>query len=1506
MFIRRSIIFALTTLIIAVAPFWSCAQGIITTVAGNGRVFQDNGGSATSAGLGLVYGVAVDSAGNVYATDADDNLVVKISPSGTLTVVAGNNIAGFSGDGGPATSASLSLSSGRLAVDSAGNLYISDQLNCLIRKVSTNGTIATIAGTGNCKFAGDGGPATSASFWDPSGLAIDSAGNLYIADASNNRIRKITPSGLTSTVAGNGSPGFSGDGGPATSASLNFPTGVAVDGAGNIYIADADNNLIRKVSTGGTIQTVAGNGVAGNSGAGDGGPATSAPLNAPHAIAVDSTGNLYITANVRVRKVTPDGTINTFAGNGNIGVSGDGGPATSAALNFPDGLAVDAIGDVFIADTSNARVRKVGLDGTITTVAGTSLANFSGDGGSATTASLSDPSGVAVDGAGNLYIADFFNNRIRKVSPLGIITTVAGNGVAGASGDGGSAVSASLNAPEGVAVDSTGNIYIADFDNDLVRKVNSAGIITTLVGTGVTGFSGDGGQATRSQLNSPADVVLDAAGNLYIADSGNNRIRKVTPDGTISTVAGSGPTGASTGGFSGDGGPATRALLNNPTGVAVDAAGTLYIADTGNDRIRKVNTDGIISTVAGGGSNPNWLNGDPATTAKLYYPTGIAVDLAGNLYIGETNAAEIDKVGPDGKIRLLAGTEIFSFSGDGGPAADADLNAPEGVAVDTAGNVFIADTINDRIRKVLVTPPSFSVAPASMTFTAPSGAAQIAPQQVTVSSAVAGLGWTASSSTNSGGGWLAVSPASGSVPGLINISANAAGLAAGTYSGTVTITAPNAVPAFQTVAVTFNVTAATPARLGVAPNALSFSFKSGSPVTSTVLRVENEGGGSLDFTASASTTSGGGWLAVAPTSGTATQTTTVPLSVTANPASLNAGTYTGQVLVVSTTTGEQTAVSVTMTISAVQQTILLSQTGLTFTAVASGGSAPPQTFGILNVGQGVMSWSASATTLSGGSSWLTVTPNSGTADASSLQAALVQVAVNPAGLAPGSYYGQVQVSASGAGNSPQFALVTLNVLPAGTNPAPVVQPTGLIFTGAAGATSPGSQDLVISNLSGSSVSLASGHLTFDGGNWFDSLPLTATVAPNQPLRVTVQPNSSGLGPGIRRGVLTLAFQFSDNTVQSVPVNLLFVLTPGTAGAVREGLMPAAAGCTPTQLLPVFTSLPTNFSGQNGWPNPIQVRVIDDCGNPMTTGSVLATVSTGDQIPPLTHLGGGLWSGTWLARNSTSAPVTITVLAQIPSQNLQGTVQVSGSLAPSQNSPLVNAGGVVSGAAFVSQVPVAPGSIVSIFGSKLATSLALASQLPLGTQLSDSQVSIGGRPMPLFYTSDGQINAMVPYGIATNTQYQVFVQRGSTLSSGEAVTVAASQPAVFTQDQSGKGQGLIFVGNPLPDGSNLASASNPAKSGDTIVIYCSGLGEVSPPVASGAAAPSSPPATTVNQVTVTIGGVQAQVAFAGLAPTFAGLYQVNAVVPPGVAPGSQVPVTLSVAGQTSPAVTMAVQ
>ncbi|PWU12089.1 MAG: hypothetical protein C5B51_01430, partial [Terriglobia bacterium] len=593
-------------------------QYMISTVAGG--VPPASGIPAVRASIGDPPRVAVDSAGNVYFGSLSS--VFEVDRTGTLIRIAGTGRAGYAGDGGAAISAQLGAPNG-IAADSAGNLYVADTASHTVRRISASGIITTYAGTGTPGFSGDGGPAVSAQLDSPNGLALDAVGNLYIADKNNNRIRAVSPDGHIVTIAGNGAPRFGGDGGQAADAALNGPEALALDNAGNLYIADTQNYRVRRIASDGTITTVAG--VGNGNVFGDDGPAVSAGLVLPTAIAVDRVGNLYIAdfGNSRIRKVSPSGTITSAAGSSKGAPLADASEiATFVALNGPTGLAVDFLGNVYFTEGSigsgsglargDFRVWKITPDGVLSVLAGTGAASFSGDNGSSANAQLDGPSSLAFDAAGNLYIADARNHRIRKVTPGGVITTVAGNGSPGFSGDRGKATNAQLNSPQGIAVDSSGNLLIADTGNSRLRKVAPDGTIDTFAGNGNSSYFGDGSRGLQASLNHSLGVAVDSSGAVYIADTRNNAVRRIGSDSIITTIAGMGPAG-----FAGDGGPAFRALLSGPTSVAVDGSGNVYIVDAGNQRLRKVTPDGIITTVASSLTNPH----------------SVATDAAGNVFV---------------------------------------------------------------------------------------------------------------------------------------------------------------------------------------------------------------------------------------------------------------------------------------------------------------------------------------------------------------------------------------------------------------------------------------------------------------------------------------------------------------------------------------------------------------------------------------------------------------------------------------------------------------------------------------------------------------------------------------------------------------------------------------------------------------------------------------------------------------------------------------------------------
>jgi fibronectin type 3 domain-containing protein len=915
---------------------------IICTLAGNGNYgYNGNDIQATTAQISESFGVCEDSHGNVYYADAGSHIVRKIDrATGVVTTVVGNRSCGFNGDGILATSAQL-CSPYDVEVDAAGNLYIADMNNNRIRMVDAQtGIISTVAGNGGSGSSGDGGPAVNANLSSPYGIGLDQSGNIYIADTFSHKIRKVTrTTGIIDTVAGNGFNGYGGDAGPALLATLNQPRDVAVTPSGDFYIADTENHAVRRVNAAtGDIFAYAGTGASGYNG--DGMLATAAWLYRPNGVAVDAGENVYIadTENSRVRLVNAaTGFILTFAGTNKSEYNGDGIYAAGAGLYYPRRVSIAPSGNILIADSSNYRVREVGygimtldsrlvaipdstikgsgkvelhytvtntggssangvtgrlwitageglvapdgvpnigpvdlpsgsgttfvwtfdttgngkvyfsatasgddqvfqpngagvvdtysleatevlsitpvqslisitsnptdtgqavevvlsvtdfgssavevtpylsvnrngskvsyvsgpspagpvtipsggswqaftwtynttgggrieftatavgvenpggdpvltastgelfvrypplcqLDpGYICTIAGTGGYGWNGD-GDPVQSQLSNPSGVARDSAGNIYIADSQNHRVRKIdAATRELVTVAGTGSKSYNGDGIPAVNAALMEPRGVAVDAAGNLYIAEYQGHRIRRVDAATkIISTVAGTGSWGSGGDTGLATAAQLANPHGVAVDSTGKIYIADSGNHKIRKVT-GGIIDTIVGTGSAGYNSDGFGG-----TSRQLWSPMGVAVDSTGNVYIADNFNHRVRKYDQVGDqISTIAGDGTEGYNADDIPATTAWLNNPVGVAVAANGAVFVADRDNHRVRRFTEGGNIYTVAGTGSSAYNGDGILAINAHLYTPYGVAVDSVGNLYIAEEINQRIREVV-------------------------------------------------------------------------------------------------------------------------------------------------------------------------------------------------------------------------------------------------------------------------------------------------------------------------------------------------------------------------------------------------------------------------------------------------------------------------------------------------------------------------------------------------------------------------------------------------------------------------------------------------------------------------------------------------------------------------------------------------------------------------------------------------------------------------------------
>jgi uncharacterized protein (TIGR03437 family) len=628
------------------------------------------------------------------------------------------------------------------------------------------------------------------------------------------------------------------------------------------------------------------------------------------------------------------------------------------------------------------------------------------------------------------------------------------------------------------------------------------------------------------------------------------------------------------------------------------------------------------------------------------------------------------------------------------------------------------------------------------------------------------------------------------------------------------------------------------------------------------------------------------WISVPVSSGSIAASSRAAITVVVSPEGLPPGVYTGSVdTAITSKSGAPSMLttSVTAIVSAPSAMLALSQPGVQFQATA--GSTAPQSglLAVSNAGSGSMTFTATAATLSGGN-WLSISAASGTAPAD------VILQAQPSGLAPGQYFGTVKVTAAGALNSPQEVSVVLTVL-ATPNGSAQISPSSLSFVAPASG-NPSSQTVQVIDSSSETYTVSTVLSFAEGNDWFTATPSASTVSSTQPLTESVAVNSSGLAAGTYLGTLDIHVA-ETNADYAVPIQLV-VPGPGVSST-----------CTPTQLLPAFINIAGGFSTPAGVPTPLQVKVTDDCGTALTSGSVVAYFpGSNDPAVSLTSIGSGQWVGAWMPHNLAGGAAEVGVLATSFTSGLYGSAGIAGTLSANRSVPLITPGRAVSAASFAANAPIAPGSYISIFGSNLAAVPQEPDSFPLQTTLGGTQVLLGGEPMPLLYAGPGQIYAMVPYDAVVNSIQQIAVVSNGALSLPETVVVAEAQPAVFTQDQSGTGAGTIMVAK--PNGSTfLDTPATPASAGDTLVIYCSGLGPVSPAIAAGSVAPVSPASATTNPVTVTTGGKSAHVSFAGLAPGYAGLYEVKAVVPSGVS-GATVPVVLSVAGASSPAVTVAIQ
>lgn len=615
--------------------------------------------------------VALDAAGNLYVADSHNHTIRRVTPQGDVTTLAGLAGAAGSRDG---VGAEARFTGPRgITVDHQGTVYVTDG-QTTVRKISPDRRVTTLAGTFGETGSADG-TGSEARFGHLEGIAVDEAGHLYVADAWNQTVRRISAEGVVTTFAGSaGQYGYrDGVGGEARFAT---PWGVALAPEGTLFVGDFGNHVVRRISPEGVVTTAAG--LPGQRGARDGGPAE-ARFNWPAGVAVDQAGNLYVgdlengTHNGAVRKIAADGLVSTLAGEAGTSGWADGvGPTARFAAPF--GVAVSSAGVVYVADAWNCAVRQISPEGVVTTLAGKSPRQFLGT------------SGIACDPAGNLLVGDAVNRALLRVTPEGAVTTLVAPAPGSEWGDGTNLSTTVFLMPRCVAVDQGGNTYVSDGGYHVVFKVTAEGQVTTLAGQRGEPGNTDG-TGSQARFYGPAGGALDRDGTLYLADSVNGMVRRISAAGEVSTLAG---------GFL------------SPADVALDPSGAfLYVAESLNHTIRRVTREGVVTTLAGQAGIPGWRDG-PAEEAQFNGPSGLAVDPAGVLYVADQGNLMIRRITPDGTVVSLAGAPGELGSTDGvGPSVR--FYFPANLALDSASVLYVTDTMNHTIRRGVPSLPDLPV-----------------------------------------------------------------------------------------------------------------------------------------------------------------------------------------------------------------------------------------------------------------------------------------------------------------------------------------------------------------------------------------------------------------------------------------------------------------------------------------------------------------------------------------------------------------------------------------------------------------------------------------------------------------------------------------------------------------------------------------------------------------------------------------------------------------------------
>lgn len=639
-----------------------------STLAGSpGTVVNSQDGSGAAAQFDAPRGVAVDRTGTVYVADTTNNTIRRIAVSGEVVTLAGTpGQEGFANGSGAAARFNEPFG---LAVDDAGTLFVADASNNAIRKVTAGGVVSTLAGGGGA--GSNDGTGSAARLDEPRGVALDTSGTVYVADYDNHLIRKITADGVVTTLAGRADQPGNADG-VGTAASFRGPMGIAVDAAGVVYVADTGNRAIRRITAGGVVTTVS------LSGQG---------LSEPRGILVDAAGVITVAdyGSHTIRSIATSGAVSTLAGT--VGTPGTIDATGSAArFHFPSGLAVTGSGQIYVADTANDTIRALAPGAAVTTIAGQAGRTSSVDGQGAS-ARFEDPFSAAVDADGVIYVADSAAHVIRRVTMDGAVTTYAGSPGSFGSADG-TGPAARFYSPFGVAVDSAGNVYVADSFNHTIRKIAAGGVVTTLAGNAQSGGKTDGA-GTAARFDQPFGIAVDANGTVYVSDATANTIRKISPAGVVSTLAG---LAGSPGSADGTG---TNARFAVPYAVAVDTTDTVFVVDHGNHTIRKVTAEGVVTTLAGTAGTAGSADGTGAA-ARFRYPSGVTVDREGNVFVADTDNHLIRQITPSGEVTTIGGSG--SPGSSDGAGTTARFFNPKGIAADSAGRIYIADRSNHTVR----------------------------------------------------------------------------------------------------------------------------------------------------------------------------------------------------------------------------------------------------------------------------------------------------------------------------------------------------------------------------------------------------------------------------------------------------------------------------------------------------------------------------------------------------------------------------------------------------------------------------------------------------------------------------------------------------------------------------------------------------------------------------------------------------------------------------------------